>query len=143
MNIFSVGKTHRTSDNYVQTRGQKIEGESLTRPDQAYTIPEILLRYSQGQPLPVSTSKNLTMTGDTFIPNVRAMDIIDQMDLIKETQEKRKKLQAEMDRKTKSRIEQQQEYRKQQAAFAKWINDPERSEVFDAKKEIEKAKPNT
>lgn len=49
---------------------------SLTQPNLAYTIQEIMVKYSQGQPIPGSMSEAI-YTGELLVPDKRRMDFVD------------------------------------------------------------------
>lgn len=48
---------------------------SVTVPDQAMSVKEILRRYANG--LPLSQSNDLVYTGDDYTPDLRTMDLVD------------------------------------------------------------------
>lgn len=67
---------------------------SLTVPDQAMSIQEIMLRHMSGRPVP--KNNNMFFGGDTVYPDMGALSTMDQLDMIRENEARINKLQQEM-----------------------------------------------
>lgn len=103
---------------------------SGTKPDLALSIPEIMLRYTQGRPVPQLKDHEYHM--DMNIPDVRTLDLVERENLykyvkdqvlalnesVKEKQSKRNKLLKEQETKLKSLIAFASEYEKEKITKA-------------------------
>lgn len=67
----------------------------MTAPDMAMSVHEIMLRHASGRPVPSRT--DMFYGGDTLYPNVKSMSAMDQLDMIRENNERLEALQAELE----------------------------------------------
>lgn len=122
---------YRTPDNYQMSTPEQFTKPSITVPNMSLTIPEILLRYSQGQPVNMSTAANLTYTGEHFIPNMSTMDIIEQQTLLKLHREKTEKLTQTYNEKMKARDQRQQQEKQEKKDFKDFMDNIDNNERLD------------
>lgn len=101
----SATPKYATSGNYDwRNVPSEINGlPSITVPNQAMSMKEIMIRFSQGRPLP--KAPNLFYTGDEYTPEVRAMDLVDQHELKLQNAAEIKKQVEEYQAKQKLRAE--------------------------------------
>lgn len=104
----------RTSMNYDHTenKGEQYTLPSLTTPDMSMTVRELAIRYAQG--LPLKQNPNLVYTGDTLLPDVRKMDLVEYEQAIKANEERIERRKAE--------LKQFEEVRKQRRANKEYNN---------------------
>lgn len=78
------------------------EFPSETVPDMAMSIPEIMMRFTTGRPVP-NTSNMLSYHGDDYYPDTRSMDLVEKSEMIEANRERIKNLQKEVDEKLQHR----------------------------------------
>lgn len=130
----------------LQRTPEKYTKPSITVPNMSLTIPEILIRYSQGQPVNVSNAANLVYTGEHFIPNMKAHDLVEQAEILRIHREKTDKLKESYQAKMKARGEMKQKEQEEKILFRQFmdnIDNEERLSFYEYmnKKKIEQAKP--
>lgn len=95
-------------------------GPSMTVPDQSMSVKEIMDRYSRG--LPTAGHKVPIYEGETFMPDLKNMDLADRQTLYEAAKAELDEIKSKLNRKEKERLaltltpEEIDEWRKQQKA---------------------------
>lgn len=125
---------YRTPDNYITTDPERFTKPSLTVPNMALTIPEMLIRFSQGQPITGTPAANMIYSGEHFIPNMAAHDIIEQQQILKLHRERTEKLTKSYNEKMQQREQykrQEQEEKKLFRDFMDNVDNDERANFYE------------
>lgn len=81
--------------NSIPDQGKSIKGPSKTIPDQSMTISEIMRRFASG--LPVEGAKVSVYDGeDELLPDMAKMDLADRQELLEQTRDQVRRLQAQL-----------------------------------------------
>lgn len=95
----SAGNYTRQSHNYEHY--DEANEPSLTEPDLALSVQEIMTRFTQGRSLP--EVKNLHFTQDLDVPDIRTLDLVERAEILEWAKTQVKVHQDEIDRKMKLR----------------------------------------
>lgn len=87
----------RTSQNYLLQLGEINSLPSATVPDQSLTLRELLTNYTRGNDLPFGKSEPQFFDEDTFVPDIKKMDLVDIQELMETNAHKAGKLKTELD----------------------------------------------
>lgn len=77
---------------YKKQKYSRNSGKSVTEPNKALSIPEIVQRYRTGRPV----AEHKAEYSDEFVPDVKNMDFVDQQEFVNMHEQKRKELDAEI-----------------------------------------------
>lgn len=93
----------KTQWDSVPDPGEVNDEASMTVPDQAMSVQEIMLRFTSGRP--VNLNSELMYTDDQLLPDLARMDFVERQELIEANAERIKNLQAQVDEKRAVRLE--------------------------------------
>lgn len=92
---------HEETGDYIMLYPEYNTGESMTVPNQAMSVQEIMLKHARGVPVP--RTQNMFYSGDQLYPNIKAMTEMDVTDMLRKNEERMKELDAELDKKRAKR----------------------------------------
>lgn len=105
----------QTQYNTFYDEGEVNDEPSMTTPDMALSMGEIMTRFNQGRPLNIR-SRNQTFTGDTELPNVAAMSEMDSIDMVEALKVHQRDLEAQLAEQKQKRADRRNALRKQKEA---------------------------
>lgn len=115
--------------NYVPAgAGVEINNQpSVTKPDLSLTIQEILMRYTQGRPVPQLSDYDYH--GDLNLPDVRTLDPVDREALYEYAKRQVVELTKSVDEKKKARAKLIEENNNKLAQLMKFASDYEKEKI--------------
>lgn len=112
----------RTNYNHQAQPDSYTEGPSMTQPDQAMSVSEIMARHRRGLPLP--QSRQMFYGGDSDYPNLSAMDKTEKVDAQRNLQAYADNKQKELDELNKKRADRKKQIAAQKSAATAAASQP-------------------